>query len=278
MMNGFDFGTRTYIMGILNLTPDSFSGDGIYKDADLAVERAVRMVEEGADIIDVGGESTRPGAPGVSPEEEISRVIPVIKKLVKKINKPVSIDTRKSEVAYQALDAGTSIINDISGLEFDQNMAELAGRYNAGVVIMHMKGIPCNMQEKPFYDDVITEIIDKLVSLVRNAEDRGVKKENIIVDPGIGFGKTCSHNLEILGNLSRFKILGKPVLVGTSRKSFIGNILGIEPSERIFGTAASVAIAIQNGADIVRVHDIRQIKEAARVADAIVRTGEKINV
>ena len=272
-MEDFEFGSRTYVMGILNLTPDSFSGDGIYGDTGRALEQAERIVEEGADIIDIGGESTRPGALPVELEEEIKRVIPVIKKLAKKIKIPTSIDTRKSEVALAALDNGASIINDITGLDSDNNMAEVARHYNAKVIIMHIKGNPQIMQQNPTYDDLIKEIIEKLHYLVKKAEERGVKKENIIIDPGIGFGKTFEHNLEILNNLSRFKILEKPILVGPSRKSFIGNILGVEPEQRIFGTAASVAIAIRNGADIIRVHDVKEMKQAAKVTDAIVHSG-----
>lgn len=270
-MKGFEFGSRTYIMGILNLTPDSFSGDGIYKDPSRALEEAERIAEEGADIIDIGGESTRPGSLVISQEEEIERVVPVIKVLARKIKLPISIDTRKSEVAIRALDSGASIVNDITGLESDRAMAELIARYDAGVIIMHIKGTPQTMQKNPLYDDLIGEITEKLSRLVRDAEEEGIKKENIIVDPGIGFGKRTCHNLEILDSLSRFKALGKPILVGPSRKSFIGDILGLEPQERIFGTAASVAIAIKNGADIIRVHDVKEMKQVAEITDAIVR-------
>lgn len=276
-MRDFEFGSRTYIMGILNLTPDSFSGDGIYKDIGRALEEAEKITEEGADIIDIGGESTRPCAASVGLEEEIERVIPVIKRLRKLIDIPISIDTRKSDVALRALDNGASIINDITGLESDSNMLGLARRYNAKVVIMHIKGNPQTMQQNPTYSCLITEIKEKLQNLVRKAEKYGIKKENIIVDPGIGFGKTYEHNLEILNNLSDFKALGKPILVGPSRKSFIGNVLGVEAKERIFGTAASVAIAIKNGADIIRVHDVKEMKQVAKVSDAIVRSGKAVN-
>ena len=271
-MKGFEFGSRTYIMGILNLTPDSFSEDGIYKDLSRALEEAERIVEEGADIIDIGGESTRPGARVISQEEEIERVMPVIKELAKRIKLPISIDTHKSEVALRALDNGASIVNDITGLESDRAMAGCIARYNAGVIIMHIKGTPQTMQKNPLYDDLIGEITEKLSLLVGNAERCGIKKENIIVDPGIGFGKTTSHNLEILNSLSRFRVLGRPILVGPSRKSFIGNILGVGPQERIFGTAAAVAISIKNGADIIRVHDVKGMKQVAEITDAIVRT------
>lgn len=278
MMKGFEFGSRTYVMGILNLTPDSFSNDGIYNDVGRAVAEAEEIVRAGADIIDIGGESTRPGALLVSEEEEIKRVIPVIERLAKKISVPISIDTRKSGVARRALDSGASIVNDITGLESDAGMAQLAAQYDAGVVVMHIKGSPQTMQINPTYSDVTNEIIEKLRQLVKKAEAAGVKRENIIVDPGIGFGKTFEHNLEILENLSHLKVLGRPILVGTSRKSFIGNVLdGTEPQQRVFGTAASVAIAIKNGADIIRVHDVRAMRDVARVTDAIVRPREAVN-
>jgi len=275
MFDMIDFKSRTYVMGILNLTPDSFSGDSVYGDIGRAVEEAERLAQEGADIIDVGGESTRPGSLPVSLEEEIGRVVPAIEKIAKRIKIPISIDTQKSEVARRALDSGALIVNDITGCEADRNMADVVARYDAKVVIMHIKGSPSSMQFAPAYDDVITEIINKLSSLIRNAERSGVKKENIIVDPGIGFGKTFEHNLEILNDLSRFKSLGMPVLVGPSRKSFIGSILGVEPGQRIFGTAAAVAIAIKNGADIVRVHDVKEMRQVVKVSDAITREVSK---
>lgn len=278
-MKGFEFGSRTYVMGILNITPDSFSGDGVYNnDAGRALEEAERIINEGADIIDVGGESTRPGALLVPSEEEIKRVVPIVERLAKKTSVPISVDTRKSEVAIRVLDKGASIINDISGLEYDSRMSEVVAKYDAGVIVMHIKGEPQTMQRFPVYGNLVKEILDKLSCLVKRAESRGIKKENIIIDPGIGFGKTFEHNLEILNNLSVFKLLDRPLLVGPSRKSFIGNILGVQPQERVFGTAASVAIAIKNGADIIRVHDVKEMRQVARVADAIVRSREKINV
>ena len=277
-MDDLVFGSRTYIMGILNLTPDSFSGDGVYMDPARALEEAERIVEEGADIIDIGGESTRPGSMPISEEEEIKRVIPVIKKIAKRVKIPISIDTNKSIVALQSLENGASIINDITGMSADIKMAEVVAKYNARVVIMHMKGTTENMQECPAYIDVIEEIKERLSYLIDKALQSGVKKENIIIDPGIGFGKTTKHNLEILNNLSRFKEFGRPILVGPSRKSFIGNVLGVEPGGRIFGTAASVAIAIKNGADIVRAHDVKAMKEVSKVSDAIARSGESVYV
>lgn len=272
---------KTRIMGIVNLTPDSFSGDGIYKSqikprktgvgiVEQAVRIAERMVENGADIIDLGGESTRPGARPVSLNEEIDRVIPVIKKLIKRIKAPISIDTSKAEVARQALDLGASIINDISGLHNDPYLVDLAGRYNAGVVIMHIKGSPRTMQNNPRYKSLIPEIIDYLNKGIKVVTDAGVDSKKIIVDPGIGFGKTTAHNLEILRRLREFKVLSKPLLVGTSRKSLIGNVLGLPVGQRLWGTAATIAIAINNGADIVRLHDVGEMADVVRMADAIV--------
>ena len=273
-MMDFKFGSRTYIMGILNVTPDSFSGDGIYQDLDKAVEAAERMVLDGADIIDIGGESTRPGAGPVTIEEEIKRTIPVIKRLSKNIAVPISIDTSKSGVARLALENGASIINDITGLDSDPEMIGVARGCNAKVVLVHIKGTPATMQNKPGYGNLIQEIKDKLRDIVENAVTNGIRRESIIIDPGIGFGKTLEHNLEILNRLHEFKDLGLPVLIGPSRKSFIGKITGAEPDNRIFGTAASVAIAIKNGADIIRVHDVKEMKQVIAVADAISRSGE----
>jgi len=274
-MKDIKFGSRTYIMGILNVTPDSFSGDGIYQDAGKAVETAERLVEDGADIIDIGGESTKPGSEPVTIEEEIKRTIPVIKKLSKRIDVPISIDTSKSEVARFALENGASIVNDITGLGSDRKMISVVKEFNAKVVVMHIKGTPQTMQANPEYGNLIQEIKDKLRTIIEKAVIGGIKKENIIIDPGIGFGKTLEHNLEILNRLFEFKELGLPILVGPSRKSFIGKLTGAEPDKRIFGTIASVAIAIKNGADIVRVHDVKEIKQAVAVSDAITRSGDK---
>ncbi|MFA5389417.1 MAG: dihydropteroate synthase [Candidatus Omnitrophota bacterium] len=271
----FDFGSRTYIMGILNVTPDSFSGDGIYQDADKALERAEKLVEDGADIIDIGGESTRPGAEPVSAEEEIKRTIPVIKELSRRIKIPISIDTAKSEVARRALENGASIVNDITGFGWDEKIIDAVREFRAKVVVMHIKGEPRTMQDDPKYADLISEIKEKLRGAVEKAIAGGIKKKDIIIDPGIGFGKTLEHNLKILDRLFEFRELGLPVLVGPSRKSFIGKITGAGSDKRIFGTAASAAIAIRNGADIVRVHDVKEIKQAVLVADAITRSGKQ---
>jgi dihydropteroate synthase len=228
------------------------------------------MVRDGADIIDIGGESTRPGAKPVSAKEEIARTVPVIKKISQKIKVPISIDTEKSEVAEQALDSGASIVNDISSLRYDKKMAKVAARYKAGLVLMHMQGRPRTMQKNPHYQSLIEEIIDYLDQSIKMAQDAGIDKEKIIIDPGIGFGKTLAHNLEILRRLREFKSLGRPILVGPSRKSFLGKILNVEPQERIMGTAAAVSLAIANGANIVRVHDVAQIRQVAKISDAII--------
>ncbi len=267
-----DFSKKTYIMGILNVTPDSFSDGGLYFSEKKAIEHALRLVKEGADIIDVGGESTRPGSEPVSLEEEIRRTIPVISALSKEIRVPISIDTYKAEVARRALDAGATMVNDISGLRFDPDMPAVVAEYGVPVVIMHIKGRPKDMQQNPVYEALIPEIMDYLRISIRLAIKFGIKEDMIIIDPGIGFGKTFEHNLEIINNLKEFTLLEKPVAVGVSRKAFIGRILGdLPPQERLEGTAAAVAIAIYNGANIVRVHDVKEIVRVARVVDSIIR-------
>lgn len=259
-------------MGILNVTPDSFSGDGIYENIDASVKKGVALVEDGADILDVGGESTRPGAEPVTAEEEIKRVVPVIRELRKLVNVPISIDTYKADVAEEAIKNGASIVNDITGFDGDKRMADVAADFGVKVVLMHIKGNPQTMQIAPYYENLIEEIIQKLKGLVSRAEDKGIKKENIIIDPGFGFGKTFEDNLKILNNLHRFKELHKPILAGVSRKSFIGRILNAEAKDRLYGTSACVSIAINNGADIVRVHDVKEIKQVVMVADAVIRS------
>lgn len=259
-------------MGILNVTPDSFSDGGLHFDLEAAVDRGMRMVDEGADIIDIGGESTRPGSDPVTREEEVRRTIPVIAALAPKVPVPISIDTYKSDIAQRALDAGASIVNDISGLRFDPGMAGVVADHGVPVVLMHIKGTPKSMQTNPVYSDLISEIMDYLRDSVRIAVEAGVRDDLIIVDPGIGFGKTFDHNLEVLNNLHRFAPLGKPLLVGPSRKAFIGKILGDAPAtDRLEGTAAAVTASILGGAHIVRVHDVREMARVARVADAIKR-------
>jgi len=269
----FDFTQRTYIMGILNVTKDSFADGGLYFDKTSAIERAVRMVEEGAHIIDIGGESTRPGSEPVNEEEELRRTIPVVEVLAKKISVPISIDTYKSAVARRAIEAGASMVNDISGLRFDLNMPEVIAHYRVPVVVMHIKGTPKDMQRNPFYKTLIAEITDYLSEGIRLAARAGVPEDMIIVDPGIGFGKTYEHNLKIIRKLHEFTRLKKPILIGVSRKAFIGKILGDLPvTDRLEGTAAAVAISIFNGANIVRVHDVKEMVRVVRVADAIKKT------
>ncbi|MBI5199712.1 MAG: dihydropteroate synthase [Nitrospirae bacterium] len=268
-----DLTRRTHIMGILNVTPDSFSDGGLYLDTDKAVERSFEIEKEGADMIDIGGESTRPGALPLSPEEELSRVIPVIEKLKSRLRIPISIDTYKAEVAREAIKAGASIINDISGLRFDPEMATVAAEYDVPVVIMHIKGTPRDMQINPVYQDLIGEILHFLEEGISIALKAGVDDDMIIIDPGIGFGKTFEHNLEIINRLDKFRSLGMPILLGPSRKSFIGKILDLPPGDRLEGTAAAVAIGIMKGASIVRVHDVSSIVRVARVVDAITHGG-----
>jgi len=264
-----EFGKRTYLMGILNVTPDSFSDGGRFFEQTDAVLHAYQMVKDGADIIDVGGESTRPGAESVPLEEELRRVIPVIRKIRQKSGVAISIDTYKSQVALEALDAGANIVNDISGLRFDEKMADVIARKGASVVIMHIKGTPKDMQVDPHYDSVVREVYDDLAAAVDAARKSGIKQ--IIVDPGIGFGKSAEHNLELISSLEEFRGIGAPILIGVSRKSFIGRILETPVETRLEGTAAAVTACILHGADIVRVHDVREMRRVALVADAIRR-------
>ena len=270
-----DFSKKIYIMGILNITPDSFSDGGLYFDKFSAIDRANQMVEEGADIIDIGGESTRPGSEPISIEEELRRTIPVIEAIAGKIKVPISIDTYKSEVAKAALDAGASMVNDISGLRFDPKMPEVVSEYKVPVVIMHIRGKPKDMQQYPNYEALIPEIMDYFRMGIKIATQTGISEDKIIIDPGIGFGKTSEHNLEIINNLREFTPLEKPILIGPSKKAFIGKILGdASATERLEGTAAAVSISIINGANIVRVHDVKEMGKVAKVADAVKR--EKI--
>jgi dihydropteroate synthase len=266
-----DLSARTHLMGILNVTPDSFSDGGKFFKVEDAVRRGIKMAEEGADIIDVGGESTRPGSDPITIEEELPRVIPVIEALSKEIDIIVSIDTYKSEVAKKALEAGAEMINDISALRFDPKMKEIVAEYKVPVVLMHIKGTPKNMQENPYYEDVIKEIIEYLRESIQLAKDAGIREENIIIDPGIGFGKRLEDNLIILKNLKKFSILNCPILVGPSRKSFIGRILDLPVEERLEGSLAALVVAIMNGANIVRVHDVKESKRVAGLADAVLR-------
>lgn len=265
-------GEKTLIMGVINVTPDSFSGDGLYGNVAAAIEQGKQMVADGADILDVGGESTRPGAEPVSVEEEIARVRPVISGLAAETGAVVSIDTYKSAVAREGLAAGGAMVNDISGLHADESMAQVAAEAGAAVVVMHIRGTPRDMQKDPRYADVIGEISDYLEEGIERAEAAGLARDQIVVDPGFGFGKQVEHNLDLLRHLREFRCLGCAVMIGTSRKSTIGKLLGdLPPNQRLEGTAATVALAIAAGADIVRVHDVREMARVVRVADAVVR-------
>ncbi len=258
--------SRVRIMGILNVTPDSFSDGGRYMDVEAAVERAKRMVEEGADIVDVGGESTRPFSKPVPVEEERRRVIPVLERLLDEIDVPISVDTYKPEIAREALEMGAHMINDITGLG-NPEMRKVVADFGVPAVIMHMKGTPRDMQVNPHYENVVSEIISFLRERVRMAREDGV--EQVIVDPGIGFGKRTEDNLRILRSLFSFRALGLPVLVGTSRKSFIGNVLNLPVEERLEGTLATLVVSVLNGASILRVHDVKEAVRAVRMAEAV---------
>jgi dihydropteroate synthase len=265
-------GRRTHVMGVLNVTPDSFSDGGLFFDAARAVARAEEMVEEGADILDVGGESTRPGGAPVSDEEELRRVVPVVEAVARKVGVPVSVDTTKAAVARAALDAGAEIVNDISGLRFDPSLADEAAREGAGLVLMHSRGGRETLHAQDYAEDIWEEVTGALGRSIAEAVRRGVRRGCIALDPGIGFGKSQRQNLELLARLNRLAdaFPDFPLLVGTSRKSFLGRITGLtEASERTHATTASVAAAVLRGAHVVRVHDVRAAVEASRVADAI---------
>lgn len=263
------FGKRTLVVGVINVTPDSFSDGGQNFDISKAIERAIEMEAEGADIIEIGGESTRPGATPVSLEEELTRVLPLLEALQGRVRLPISIDTYKNEVARQALDCGASIINDISALRFDEAIARTIAQTGAGLILMHMRGEPSTMQQMEPSEDIFAEIFADMNIALERAAQNGVEREQIIFDPGLGFGKTLEQNLAILNHLERFKSLNLPIMIGASRKSFIGRITGRAAQERIFGTAASVAAAILRGAHLLRVHDVKEMIEVARITDAI---------
>jgi dihydropteroate synthase len=262
-------GERTLLMGVLNVTPDSFSDGGLFFDKDKAISHGLRMVEEGADIIDIGGESTKPGSKPIELEEELHRVMPVIESIVKEVDVPISIDTYKSTVAQRATEAGAEIINDISGLHFDPDLAKVAAKGNIPLILMHIRGTPETMQKNIHYDSIFSEILLYLKESIQRAESAGLDPRQIIIDPGIGFGKNVEDNLLIIKNLHEFRILGKPILLGTSRKSFIGKILNTVVEDRLEGTLSSIAIGVINGAHIIRSHDVQQAKKAIAVADAI---------
>ena len=258
------WGRRTYIMGVINVTPDSFSGDGLGGDVQAAVEQALRFEGEGADFLDIGAESTRPEHQPVPEKEELARLLPSLEAVASQVSIPISVDTWKSKVALAALDAGARIINDVWGLQADPEMAAVAANRGVGVVLMHN-------QRGHQYDDLLADVTAGLRRSAGAALDAGVSPENIIIDPGIGFGKTADQNLEVLRKLHRIKGLGFPLLVGTSRKSTIGRLLGLPPEQRVEGTAATVALAIAGGADVVRVHDVLEMVRVCRVSDAIIR-------
>ncbi|MEW6210682.1 MAG: dihydropteroate synthase [Acidobacteriota bacterium] len=265
-------GQRTAIVGVLNVTPDSFSDGGKNFDAERAIERALEMESEGADIIEVGGESTRPGSDRISAEEELSRIAPVLAGLSGRLQSPISIDTYKSAVAERAIEMGAEIVNDISALRFDPLISDVAARREAILILMHMRGEPATMQQTEPSRDIFADIEQDFRLAIEKAEIRGVCRERIILDPGIGFGKTLEQNLALLNQLDRLSEFDLPLMIGTSRKSFIGKITGRPTDERIFGTAASVSAAILRGAHIVRVHDVKEMREVALIADAILNS------
>lgn len=276
----FEWGSKTYIMGIINVTPDSFSGDGLGADVDAAVHQAQAFANAGADILDIGGESTRPGSEPVGAEVEMQRVLPVLQAIAEQTDVPISIDTYKAEVAAAALDAGAHIVNDVWGLRMDPDLAPLIAEREVPIIIMHNRSRPKNaVQEQRLggryvgikYENLIEDIIRELHESIDIALETGIDLDQIIVDPGIGFGKTVEQNLTIIGELDQLRSLGRPILVGPSRKSFIGYTLDAPAGERVFGTAATVALAIAHGADIVRVHDVAPMTDVVRMTDAIVR-------
>ncbi|OIO39194.1 MAG: dihydropteroate synthase [Candidatus Omnitrophica bacterium CG1_02_46_14] len=269
-------GLETKIMGVLNVTPDSFSDGGCFLDPNLAEARAVRMEEEGAHFIDVGGESSKPGSEPVSAKEEIRRLKPVLKRISKSVKIPISVDTYKTEVAKMALDEGVSLVNDIYALNDNKHLARLIARYKAGVVLMHMQGDPKTMQQSPCYQDLLEDISAYLERAIHFAEEAGISKKNIAIDPGFGFGKTTDQNLEILSRLDFFKKLECPILVGLSRKSFIGHVLGTPVLDRLYGSLGAAGAAIGKGAHILRVHDVLPHRHLATLLDSIsLRTSRK---
>jgi dihydropteroate synthase len=264
-------------MAVLNLTPDSFSDGGRFQDVDHAVNNALEMIHEGADILDIGGESSRPGAEPISLDEELRRVTPVVAKLAKRVQVPISIDTTKSEVARCCLDLGASIVNDISALRDDPAMGEVIQRYRAGVVLMHMRGVPATMQMNPTYTDILEEVYDFLRSRTEAAVNSGIDPERIAIDPGLGFGKRLEDNLTLLGQLSLFSGLGRPMVVGPSRKGFLGSLLQRPVLEREWGTAAAVAVAVLKGANVIRVHAVAEMRQVIHVAHSIRAAGQRLS-
>ena len=268
----FFWGKRPYLLGILNITPDSFSDGGQFNELQAAIAQAEYMIDNGADIIDIGGQSTRPGAEKISVQEEFNRVIPVIKAIRQQFSIPISVDTTRATIAQDAIAAGADLINDISGGTFDPEMFSVAANLDVPIILMHMRGTPQTMQQMTDYQDLVADIIDFLSHQIQNAIACGVRESKIIIDPGIGFAKTPEQNIELLRRLSEFKALKVPILVGTSRKSFIGKIINQpEPQKRVWGTAATCCSAIMSGADILRVHDVAEIYDVSRVTDTISR-------
>jgi dihydropteroate synthase len=268
-------GERTLVMGVLNITPDSFSDGGAYLDSEAAIARALQLEHDGADILDIGGESTRPGADSINTEEELRRILPVMEALRGKLRIPMSVDTRRADVAEAALAAGAEILNDVSGLRMDPRLGEVARRARAPLILMHMRGTPQSMQRGPFARDVIRDVMAGLRDAVARARRAGLAKAQLLLDPGIGFGKKYEQNFEILARLPEFARLGCPIVIGTSRKAFLGKALArpggpnAPPEERLLGTAATVTASVLGGAHIVRVHDVAEMVRVARVADAI---------
>ena len=267
---------RTLIMGIVNVTPDSFSDGGAYFEPDNAIRHALELADEGADILDFGAESTRPGAEAVPPEEQLRRLKPVIREVKKSVSVPISIDTTSARVAADLIDVGADIVNDISGMQFDQQMAEVVAQKDCPVIIMHIQGTPRTMQKAPSYKDVISDIYQYFQKRIHYAIEHDISEENIILDPGIGFGKTVEHNYRIIRELSEFSVLNKPLLMGGSRKSFIGATLDLGVDERLEGSLAVAAVSIMNGARILRVHDVQATVRVARMVDTILQVQETI--
>src|SRR5947208_1442825 len=274
----FPLGEQVLLMAVLNVTSDSFSDGGRFFDPDRAVVAALKMIEEGADILDIGGESSRPGAQPISLDEELERVVPIVAKLAGQVRVPISVDTTKAEVARRCLDLGASIINDISALRHDPEMAEVVRQYEAGLVLMHMQGEPATMQLNPSYTDVIDNVYDFLRSRIEAAIAWGIDRERIAVDPGIGFGKRLEDNLALLGQLTSLAGLGRPIVIGPSRKGFLGALLDRPVLEREWGTAAAVAAVVLNGAHVVRVHAVAQMRDVVRVSQAIRAAGQRLPV
>jgi len=260
---------RVHVMGILNVTPDSFSDGGRYVDADAACAHAMAMIEQGADLLDIGAESSKPGAVAIDEEEERRRLLPIVRELCRRTTMPLSIDTTKAAIAEEALDAGAALINDISALRFDPRMASVVARSGAGVILMHMQGTPATMQRTASYTYVVEDVRAFLAARLEVAQQAGIPRDRILLDPGIGFGKNCEHNVTLLNHLDAFQTLGRPIVVGVSRKAFLGKILGRTIDERLMGTAGAVAVAIMKGARVVRVHDVAPIRDVVKIVEAI---------